>query len=184
MLPKIRKILYATDLSLNSVYAFQYAINSAEKHHADIIILHVLPMPTASTRALMENYFNEEQYEEILKNNTAAVIEKIKNKMKAFCETELKNDSGRVNRIAGIEVIQGYPADMILQMAEKHDCDAIVMGSHGKGIVAHAFLGSTSRKVLRRSRKPVFIIPLPEVELDITFQGIKEGRDAPFQAFT
>jgi hypothetical protein len=28
--------------------------------------------------------------------------------------------------------------------------------------------GSTSRRVLRRVRKPVFIVPLPEGELDIT----------------
>ena len=31
------------------------------------------------------------------------------------------------------------------------------------------FLGSTSKRVLRRTRKPVFIIPLPKGELDITF---------------
>ena len=38
MIPKIQKILYATDLSENSAYAFRYAINSAKKHDADIII--------------------------------------------------------------------------------------------------------------------------------------------------
>ena len=42
MIPKIKKILYTTDLSPNSDYAFRYAINSAKKHDANIIILHVL----------------------------------------------------------------------------------------------------------------------------------------------
>jgi len=37
MIPNINKILYATDLSDNSAYAFRYAINSALKHDADII---------------------------------------------------------------------------------------------------------------------------------------------------
>ena len=37
MIPKIKKILYATDLSPNSVYALRYAINSAIKRHADIV---------------------------------------------------------------------------------------------------------------------------------------------------
>ena len=32
MIPKIKKILYATDLSPNSAYAFRYAINSAINH--------------------------------------------------------------------------------------------------------------------------------------------------------
>ena len=41
MIPKIKKILYATDLSPNSAYVFRYAVNSAIKHDADIIILHV-----------------------------------------------------------------------------------------------------------------------------------------------
>jgi nucleotide-binding universal stress UspA family protein len=42
MIPKIKKILYATDLSKNSAYAFRYAVNSAKKHGAEIIILHVI----------------------------------------------------------------------------------------------------------------------------------------------
>ncbi len=42
MIPEIKKILYTTDLSPNSAYAFRYAINSAKKHDATIIILHVV----------------------------------------------------------------------------------------------------------------------------------------------
>ncbi len=42
MIPKIQKILYATDPSENSAYAFRYVIHSAKKHDADIIILYVL----------------------------------------------------------------------------------------------------------------------------------------------
>ena len=42
MIPRIKKILYATDLTKNSAYAFRYAVNSAQKHDADIYILHVI----------------------------------------------------------------------------------------------------------------------------------------------
>jgi nucleotide-binding universal stress UspA family protein len=169
VLPKIAKILYATDLSPNSAYAFQYAVRCAEKHDAEIIILHVLALPPDSIRAQLENYFNEEQYVEILKNNTAEIKQKITDRLKHFCERESKNDPEIVNRITSIEVTQGYPPDMILRRAEQLACDMIVMGSHGKGILENAFLGSTSRKVLRRSRKPVFIIPLPRGDMDMTF---------------
>jgi len=34
MIPSIKNILYATDLSKNSAYAFRYAVNSAQKHKA------------------------------------------------------------------------------------------------------------------------------------------------------
>ncbi len=40
MIPQIKKILYATDLSKNSSYAFLYAIDMAKRHDARIIILH------------------------------------------------------------------------------------------------------------------------------------------------
>jgi len=36
------------------------------------------------------------------------------------------------------------------------------MGTHGKGWITYTFLGSVAERVLRRSRKPVFIIPLPK----------------------
>jgi nucleotide-binding universal stress UspA family protein len=46
MIPQIKKILYATDLSENSSYAFFYAIDLAQRHDAKIVILHVIePIP-------------------------------------------------------------------------------------------------------------------------------------------
>jgi nucleotide-binding universal stress UspA family protein len=46
------------------------------------------------------------------------------------------------------------------------------MGTNGKGAISHTFLGSVSEKVLRRIRKPVYIIPLPKGETDITLGEI------------
>jgi nucleotide-binding universal stress UspA family protein len=37
----------------------------------------------------------------------------------------------------------------------------IVLGTHGKGWLKQAFLGSVALSVLERTRKPVFIAPLP-----------------------
>ena len=68
-----------------------------------------------------------------------------------------------------IEICEGYPAEAILQKAEELDCDAIVMGTHSKGVLANTFLGSVAKRVLRRTRQPVFIIPLPRGKTDITF---------------
>jgi len=45
------------------------------------------------------------------------------------------------------------------------------MGSHGKGLLAHAFLGSVAEKVLNRIKIPVFIVPIPK-ETDIAFSNI------------
>jgi nucleotide-binding universal stress UspA family protein len=74
--------------------------------------------------------------------------------------------------VEAIKVYEGFPAEVILQKADELNCDAIIMGTHAKGIIANTFLGNTSKRVLRRTRKPVFIIPLPKGEKDITFHDI------------
>ena len=56
MVPNIRNILYATDLTKNSAYAFRYAVNSAQKHDAKIHILHVLEKLSPSEEANMAVY--------------------------------------------------------------------------------------------------------------------------------
>ncbi len=38
MIPKIKKILYATDLSKNSSFAFLYAVDMARRHGASVVL--------------------------------------------------------------------------------------------------------------------------------------------------
>jgi nucleotide-binding universal stress UspA family protein len=46
MIPQIKKILFATDLSKNSAYAFYYAVHMAKRDEAKIVILHAVePLP-------------------------------------------------------------------------------------------------------------------------------------------
>jgi len=99
-------------------------------------------------------------------------MDRIRNRLKIFCDKELKEDPECANRVESIEVCQGYPPEEILKKADEFNCDVIVMGTHGKGVIRHSFLGSAAQKVLRRVRKPVFIIPLPKGEIDITFHDI------------
>ncbi len=42
MIPKIKKILYTTDLTKNSVYAFYYAVDIAKRYNAEIVMLHAI----------------------------------------------------------------------------------------------------------------------------------------------
>jgi len=168
MIPKIQRILYATDLSPNSAYAFQYAINSAIKHDAGIIILHVFEPVTTAVRAQMGFYLDDERRKQIFDDQVSNTIDRIKKRLSTFSDKELKDYPKAEDRIESIQVFEGFPADAILEMANELECDAIVMGTHGKGIIANTFLGSVAKRVLRRSRLPVFIIPLPRGETDLT----------------
>lgn len=169
MIPKIHRILYTTDLSPNSAYALRYAMNSARNHDAKIIMLHVLEQLPATTQFLVSTYLDEDRIETILQRNIEHVRTKIEKRMKKFYELELKDEPELMERIESVEIREGFPAEEILRMADKLSCDIIVMGTHGKGFMQNAFLGSTTRRVLRRVRKPVYIIPLPKEKNELTF---------------
>ena len=93
---------------------------------------------------------------------------RILNRLESVCKKELNSDPNAEGIFESIEVVEGYPADEILKKIDQFNCDAVIMGTHSKGFLEHAYFGSTSKKVLRRVRKPVFIIPMPKGETDIT----------------
>ena len=74
--------------------------------------------------------------------------------------------------ISDILVSTGHAAEEILSTADEKECDLIVLGTHGKGFLAHTFLGSVASAVLHRTRKPVFIIPLPSSNTAVNEDGI------------
>jgi nucleotide-binding universal stress UspA family protein len=172
MIPEIKRILYATDLSDNSAYAFRYAINSALKHDAGIIILYVFELLTTTNCFALDLYLDEDLRKKIFNERVSDTLDRIRKRLKIFTDKEFGGDTKMVDRIESIEVCEGFPAEEILKKADGFQCDAIVMGTHGKGLIRHAFLGSTAKRVLRRTRKPVFIIPLPKGETDISFHDL------------
>ena len=82
MIPDIKKILYATDLSDNSAYAFRYAINSALKHNADIIILHVFELVSTANRAMLDLYLDEDSRNRIFNERVSDTIDRIRKRLK------------------------------------------------------------------------------------------------------
>jgi nucleotide-binding universal stress UspA family protein len=167
MIPKIQKILYATDLSPNSVYALRYAMNSAIKHNAEIIILHVFEKVDPASNVWQEVYLYENKHQEILNQHIAESKSLIENRLRSLLDKELKDHPEYADKVKAIEVCEGFPAEKILSKADELNCDEIIMGTHSKGIIANTFLGSTAKRVLRRTRRPVLIIPLPKGKTDI-----------------
>lgn len=168
MMPQIKRILYATDLSANSAFVLRYAINSAKKHGAKLIVLHVVEALSPTAMALAMTYLSDENFLSISEAKVAHAKARILKRLRTVCDRELNSDVEAEGIVDSIEVVEGYPADEILGIADKFNCDIIFMGTHGKGFLKHPYFGSTSKKVLRRSQKPVFIVPLPAGETDIT----------------
>ena len=157
MIPEIRNILYATDLSENSVYAFYFAVDLAQKHNATIIILHVVePIPPN-----VYPYIERAKIVKTIEDNMKQAVEEIKNRLQSFCRRVEGHMGPCIELVSKTLVPLGHPAEEILNTADREDCDLVILGTHGKGFLAHTFLGSVSSAVLHRARKPVFIIPLP-----------------------
>ena len=172
MPPQIKKILYATDLSKNSSYAFLFAIDMAKRHDAKIVILHAIqPIPPN-----IRTYFgigDHSVLKKIKEKEQNMDFEEIKKHLWEFCKkAEAQIGPPCVELVSNVLVPVGHPVDEILKIADEEGCDMIVLGTHGKGFLAHAFLGSVASSVLDRTRKPVFIIPLPSEKITIDWDGI------------
>lgn len=168
MIPQIKKLLYATDLSKNSAYAFFYAVDMAKKYDATIVILHTVePVPHVYSEG------GARLLRGIEKQQQETDGEDIKKRVREFCQkTESKVGFACMNLVSKILVPLGYPVEEILKAADDEGCDAIILGTHGKGFLRQTFLGSVSVSVLERTRKPVFIIPLPSEKTNIDWDNI------------
>ena len=162
MLPNYKHILYATDLTHNSEYAFKHAMLLARKSSAQVHILHVIPEVDASFRSYVSSMMGEGRLETFESDHEAQARIMLTEKLEEFAKVELADHPEDYANISEIEVIHGHAVAEILKVSDRLDADVIVMGSHGKGAVAHAFLGSVAEKVLRKSKRPVFVIPIPD----------------------
>jgi len=163
---EIKKILYATDLSKNSSFAFFYATDMAKRHNAKIVMLHAIePIPAyAAAYTGITDELKRKQQEE--------TVEEIRTRLGDFCrKAEAQIGPPCVDLVSKILVPRGHPPEEILNAADKEGCDIIVLGTHGKGFLAHTFLGSVSSAVLNRTQKPVFIIPLPSEKTTLDWDG-------------
>lgn len=129
------KILCPVDLSENSVKALQWTEFLAKKYNSEVIVLHVI-------ESLQANPVVDLDYPQI---QTAAV-------------TAVREFLAPLNVRYESMLSSGHPAHKIVSLAEAVNADVIVMGTRGLRGVSHAFLGSTTERVVRTSSLPVLTI--------------------------
>ena len=169
---KIKRILYATDLSESARYAFAYAVSLANLYGAGITFLHTLAEVPESLDKGVIGYIGADRWEAIKKQHYQEAKETltgkkrdyvpIKEVLDQFCE-DVKSSHEEYDFVTDeILVTRGHPVEEILEQAEKRNCDLIVMGTHGHGVLEDVLMGSTAQRVIRRSQKPVLVVRLPE----------------------
>jgi nucleotide-binding universal stress UspA family protein len=56
-------------------------------------------------------------------------------------------------------LVEGAPAERLIELADQEDAELLVVGSRGRGALSSAVLGGVSRKVARDARCPVVVVP-------------------------
>lgn len=129
------RIIFATSLDHGSRRMADFALNVAEKHHADISLLYV-------SREIAQRH-----------PSAARVTEYAKSMLQ---------DLLRVRRIhrcrPRCEVAYGQPAETILQYAEQHSADMIILGASAHAAFDTRFIPGTAYRVLCDSLCPVLVL--------------------------
>jgi len=137
---KIKKILVPLDGSANSFRGLDVAIQMARESHATVTGLYVVGIVKPRTNDPITSL------EKILLGHAQKLMKKAK--LKAAKKGILFFD----------KVSYGDDGKRIVEVAEKHNFDLVVIGSRGMGAAKELFLGSTSNYVLHKSKKPVLVV--------------------------
>jgi len=142
---EIKTILLTTDFSETSTVAFDYARDLARRFGARVVLAYVEP-DRVPPMVVEGSAFGFAEILELQK-------EKASERLAAFAGEHLGVDVD-VEPVVAV----GTPHVEIVRLAEEHAADLIVMATHGRGFITHAILGSTTERVLRRARCPVFVV--------------------------
>lgn len=147
MTKKITRILAATDFSKGSRVALAYADRLRRQTGAVLHVLHVVEDPTI-TGMWPDVYIAE--------------LPDLRADLVAYARKSLAAEM-RALRLTGVttEVAVGPAAQSIAAMAEHHESDLIVMGTHGRTGVARVLLGSVAERLLRLAPCPVLTVRAP-----------------------
>ncbi len=134
------RILFPTDFSDLALTALQYAMELADMFSAEFHCLHVVD--------------DAYQYWSAMGPESIPVcpppddlIELGRTRMEQFRAEHL----GDGKRPPITHVAMGRPFAEIIGYAREKEIKLIVMGTHGRGAIAHVLLGSTTEKVVRKA---------------------------------
>jgi len=143
----IKKILFCTDFSINSVPAQSYALELAKRLGAQLMVLHVVSARVLGHPAF-DNALPDTASE--LQQTVDEVVGSGLDKVLQECRKEIPEATGHL--------CSGEPAAEIVPFARKHVVDLIVLGTHGWTGLKHLILGSVAENVVRTAHCPVLTV--------------------------
>ena len=148
----IKNILVPIDGSEHSNNALKFGLELAEKYSAKLTLLSVaqpvvVTGPMFITQPMMPP------------TSTAMYVQAIESAHKKMLEdTYNRAKAEKPDLEISKMLVDGRPADRIVEIADKEKFDLIVIGSRGVGGVKKFFLGSVSDRVADEAHCPVLIV--------------------------
>src|SRR5262245_23418076 len=140
------------DFSQHSEHALVYGAEFARRFGAELFLLHVFQDPSL--------------YQPDAVNIGPPVVPPVED-LTLAARAGLDRIAAE-KRLAGIrhscEVREGSHVEEIIDFAAEKEIDLVVIGTHGRGWLAHVFLGSTAEKIVRKAPCPVLTVRLAEHE--------------------
>jgi universal stress protein A len=146
----LTRILVATDFSDASEDALAYARMLADAFGASLHVLHVL-------EDLAAHAWTTEVY--------VAALPGVHEEMERQAHDRLQqllSEEERARYRAELVLRFGSPFVEIVRYAREHEIGLIVLGTHGRGALAHMLLGSVAERVVRKAPCPVLTVRHPE----------------------
>ncbi|HZK44120.1 MAG TPA: universal stress protein [Syntrophomonadaceae bacterium] len=142
-----KHILVPVDGSIFSINAARKAVELAETLGSKITLLHVISQShLAGVGHPQSMYIITDSMVEVLKSGADKVLEET---LEAINPTsvEIKTEIG-----------WGTPSIVIIDKTKEDNCDLIIMGNRGLGVVSGLLLGGVSSRVIKIAPCPVMII--------------------------
>jgi len=148
----LRQVMVPTDFSEASECALKYGRAFAASFGASLHVVHVVEDFVAWSWAA---------------DTYVATLPRIREEVEAEAVARLGQliPPAEAERLqAKVALLAGNPFVEIVRYAREHDIDLIVMGTHGRGPVAHALIGSVAERVVRKAHCPVLTVRHPQHE--------------------
>jgi len=141
----IQKILFATDFSPHSRRALDHAIDLSARLDVPLLILSAVQIPSYP---LPDGV--------ILRGPDviAELVERTRSGLEEERRIALDGGAPSVETVW----VEGPPVPEIVRVAKEQQVDLIVVGTHGRGLLARAILGSVADRVVRSAHCPVLVV--------------------------
>lgn len=149
----IKEILVATDFGAAADNALRYGEALAREFGARLHVLHAVPNVYATS---MDGYGYVALSPQVQDDLEVAARRQMRQRVSDEDLQEL--------RARTTVVTHSSPAVAITEYAKHHAINLIILGTHGRGAIAHALLGNVAERVVRTAQCPVLTVRDPEHE--------------------